>query len=305
MSILPTDPIADGSDERRRRRRGLALALLGVAVFAATAPMTRLAVGDDARPQLSPLFVAAGRAALAALLAAAWLVAVRSPWPRADQWRSLAVTAGGAVVGFPLLLGFALRHVDASRAAVVIGVLPLATAACAAVVQRQRATPAFWASAVVGAAIVVGYALRGGAGLGAADALLLLAVASAAVGYVWGARLSLAMPPAHVISWALVVAAPLTLPVAWLDRPSQPVDAAAWGGFVYVAVFSMWLGFFAWYRGLAQAGTLRASQVQLLQPFLSLAFAVPLLGERIDAATVGCAAAVVVALLAGQRAAAR
>lgn len=298
-------PRIDRVGDARRQRRGLALALVGVAVFAATAPMTRLAVGDAAQPQLPPLFVAAGRAALAAVLAAAWLAVVRAPWPRADQWHSLVVTAAGAVVGFPLLLGTALRHVDASRAAVVIGVLPLATAACATIVQRQRGGRAFWVSALLGAAIVVGYALRDGVGLRAADALLLLAVASAAVGYVWGAQLSQSMPPAHVISWALVVAAPLTLPAAWLDRPLQPVGAAAWAGFAYVAVFSMWLGFFAWYRGLAEAGTLRASQVQLLQPFLSLAFAVPLLGERIDGATVGCAAAVVVTLLAGQRATTR
>ena len=31
----------------------------------------------------------------------------------------------------------------------------------------------------------------------------------------------------------------------------------------------MWLGFFAWYRGLALGGTVRVSQVQLIQPFLS------------------------------------
>ena len=54
----------------------------------------------------------------------------------------------------------------------------------------------------------------------------------------------------------------------------------------------MWLGFFAWYRGLALGGTVRVSQVQLVQPFLSMLFAVPVLGERLDAATLCFALAV-------------
>ena len=68
--------------------------------------------------------------------------------------------------------------------------------------------------------------------------------------------------------------------------------ASAWVGFAYVTLFSMWLGFFAWYRGLALGGVMRVSQVQLLQPFLALLFAVPLLGERLEATTLLFALAV-------------
>jgi hypothetical protein len=84
----------------------------------------------------------------------------------------------------------------------------------------------------------------------------------------------------HVICWALVVALPVTLPLSLWTWPQAPLPASAWWAFGYVAVCSMWLGFFAWYRGLALGGTVRVSQVQLVQPILSMLFAVPLLGER-------------------------
>jgi drug/metabolite transporter (DMT)-like permease len=99
----------------------------------------------------------------------------------------------------------------------------------------------------------------------------------------------------------LVLSLPLVLPLAWWLRPLQPASAAAWGGFAYVSLFSMWLGFFAWYRGLALGGVMRVSQVQLLQPFLALLFAVPILGERLDAATVGFALAVMAVVFVGRR----
>jgi drug/metabolite transporter (DMT)-like permease len=285
-----------------RARTGLWLGLLGVAIFALSIPMTRLASGAADAPQLPALFVAVGRAAVAGLCAALYLAWMRAPWPRGGQWRALAVTAAGVVFGFPLFLGFAVLHVDAIHASVITGVLPLATAVVAALALRQRPSAGFWACALAGAALVVGFAAwRGGAGLQAADALLLLAVVSAACGYVSGARLSAAMPPQQVISWALVLSLPLTLPIAFLSRPTAAASAAAWAGFAYVALFSMWLGFFAWYRGLALGGTLRVSQVQLLQPFLSMLFAVPILGESLDVATTVFALAVCAAVALGRR----
>ena len=63
----------------------------------------------------------------------------------------------------------------------------------------------------------------------------------------------------------------------------------------------MWIGFFAWYRGLALGGTVRVSQVQLVQPFLGMLFAVPLLGERLDAVTLGFAIAVIATVFIGKK----
>ncbi|AMO23500.1 DMT family transporter [Ramlibacter solisilvae] len=285
--------------------RGLWLGAAGVAMFALTLPMTRLAVGTAEMPQLSGGFIAIGRAAVAGLLSALFLLATRAPLPRRGDWAPLAIVAGGVVFGFPLLTSIAMRHVEAVHASVILAVLPLATAVTGAWLHRQRPSAAFWACGALGSALVVGFALmHSGAGASpvqAADLMLLAAMACAAVGYGWGALLSQRMRAEHVICWALVIALPVTLPGALVLRPAAAVPAAAWWAFGYVAVFSMWIGFFAWYRALALGGTVRVSQVQLIQPFLSMLFAVPLLGESIDPMTLGFAAAVMATVIIGRR----
>jgi drug/metabolite transporter (DMT)-like permease len=285
-------------------RKGLWLGLAGVAIFALTLPMTRLAVGTPEAPLMSGVFVALGRAAVAALLSAVFLLVTRAPLPRRGDWWPLALTSAGVVFGFPLFTSVAMRHVEAVHASVIVGVLPLATALVGALLHRQRPSAGFWICAAVGSGLVVAFAvLHAGEGLRLhlADALLLAAMACAAVGYGWGARLSQRMRAEHVICWALVIAWPLTLPLALWTRPAAALPASAWWGFGYVAVFSMWIGFFAWYRGLALGGTVRVSQVQLVQPFLGMVFAVPLLGERLDAITLAFALAVIATVFVGKK----
>ena len=285
-------------------RRGLWFGVAGVAIFALTLPMTRLAVGTAAAPLMSGLFVALGRAAVAGALSVLFLLVVRAPLPRPGEWRALAITSGGVVFGFPVCTSIAMRHVEAVHASVIVGVLPLATALVGALLHRQRPSRAFWACAALGSLLVVAFALLrsgGGLRLEAADALLLAAMAFGAVGYAWGGRLSQRMRAEQVICWALVLALPVTVPLAFWSRPQVALPASAWLGFGYVCVFSMWIGFFAWYRGLALGGTVRVSQVQLLQPFLSMLFAVPLLGERLDALSVGFALAVIATVFVSRR----
>jgi drug/metabolite transporter (DMT)-like permease len=305
----PPAPATD-PDTAHREARGLALGLLGVVLFAMTFPMTRLAVGDASAPQLPPLFVTAGRAAGAGLLSLAYLALTHAPRPARRHLRALGLSALGTVFGFPLFIALALREVPAMHAAVVTGVLPLATAGVAAIAFRQRPSAAFWVCALLGCLLVLVFAAwQGGGHWVAADGLLLLAVASAAVGYVAGARLADEWRAEHVISWVLALSLPLTLPLALWSMPTQDqlaaVSAAAWGGFAYVTLVSMWLGFFAWYRALALGGTLRVSQVQLLQPFLALLFAVPVLGEPLEPATVGFSLAVLATVALSRRTAVR
>jgi len=294
-------PATAPSIARTDEVRGLWFGLLGVVIFAMTLPMTRLAVGPADAAQLSPTFVVAGRAGLSGLLSVAYLWLTGAARPRRAHALPLAVCAAGTVVGFPLFLGLAVRQVDAMHAAVVTGVLPLGTAVVAAIAFRQRPSTGFWACALIGCALVLGFAgIRGGGRLGAADGLLLLAVLSASIGYVAGARLSTEIAPEQVICWVLALSLPLTLPLMLATWPAQPVRASAWGGFAYVTLFSMWLGFFAWYRGLALGGAVRVSQVQLVQPFLSLLFAVPVLGERLEATTVLFSLAVIATVFVGK-----
>jgi drug/metabolite transporter (DMT)-like permease len=285
-------------------RKGLLLGLLGVAIFALTLPMTRLAVGTGDAPLMSGVFVAMGRACVAAVLSAVFLLATRAPWPHRRDWWPLLVTSGGVVFGFPLFTSIAMRHVEAVHASVVVGVLPLATALVGALLHRQRPSAGFWLCAALGSGLVVAFTLLRsgtGSGIASADLLLLAAMACAAIGYGEGARLSQRMRAEHVICWALLIALPITLPMSLWTRPLAHVPTSAWWAFGYVAVFSMWLGFFAWYRGLALGGTVRVSQVQLVQPFLSMLFAVPLLGERLDAVTLAFGIAVIATVFVGRR----
>jgi drug/metabolite transporter (DMT)-like permease len=287
---------------------GMWLGVIGVALFAVTLPMTRLATGTQEAPQLSPWFVTLGRAALAGLLSTVFLLATRSPRPAPHQWKPLGMAVLGNVIGYPLLLGYALRVVTASHAAVVTALLPLVTAAVAAWVLHQRARLGFWLCAIAGSVLVVLFSLlraaqqgHGGFGFEWADLLLVGAVIAASFGYIYGAQVTPSLGAERVICWVCVMALPVTLPATLLLWPQAPIAASAWAGFVYVGVFSMWIGFFAWYRGLALGGALRVSQTQLLQPFLSILAAIPLLGEPLDVVTLGFAAAVVCTVVLGKR----
>jgi drug/metabolite transporter (DMT)-like permease len=299
-----TSTTANPDESAARVRQGLLLGLVGVTLFAMTLPMTRLAVGDSSAPQLPPAFVTAGRAAVAGLCSVLYLVWLRSALPSRAHWPALAVCAAGTVVGFPLFLALALREVEAMHAAVITGVLPLGTAVVGALALRQRPSTGFWACAVAGAGLVIAFALlQGGGRLSLSDGYLLLAVLSASVGYVAGARVSAVLPAQEVICWVLVGSLPLTLMASWWAWPASvaSVNVAAWAGFAYVALVSMWLGFFAWYRALALGGVLRVSQVQLLQPFLTLMFAVPVLGETLQPSTLLFALAVIAVVFVGRK----
>jgi drug/metabolite transporter (DMT)-like permease len=287
--------------------RGLWLGLVGVFIFALTLPMTRLATGTADAPQLSPWFVTWSRAALAGGLSLVYLLAVRAPWPKPEQRSPLLLSLAGNVVGYPLLLGWALRHVTASHVAVITALLPLATAAAAAWLMHQRARLGFWLFAALGSALVAVYSLLRAAqmghgfGLTWADTLLLGAVVAASLGYVAGAKVTPSLGAEKVISWVCVMALPITMPGAWLTWPTQTIATASWLALLYVGVFSMWAGFFAWFRGLSLGGPLRVSQVQLLQPFISILAAVPLLRESLDAMTLGFALLVVLTVFMGRR----
>jgi drug/metabolite transporter (DMT)-like permease len=294
-------------------RNGLLLGLLGVVIFAATLPMTKMAVGSAAAPQLSPWFVTFGRAAVAGVLSIVYLLIQHSRSqlrvPAAQQWGLITFTAMGVVVGFPLFMSLALQYVPSMHGAVVTGLLPLATAVVAAVWFRQKPSTAFWLCATVGTLLVLAFMVlrsadsAGHLRLHVADVFLLLAMGSAALGYIGGARLTPSLGAEQVICWVLVVSLPLTVPVTLWNLPADwaQIRTSSWWAFAYVAVFSMWIGFFAWYRGLALGGAVRVSQVQLVQPFLSLLFAIPLLGEKLDATTLGFGVAVIATVFIGKK----
>ena len=282
--------------------RGMLFGLAGVAIFSLTLPFTRMAVAE-----LDPTFVALGRALVAALLAGIWLCLRRAPFPPRASWLPLALVAAGCVIGFPWLTSMAMQTLPAAHGAVLVGILPLATALFAALRGHEKPSPGFWATALAGSALVILFALRqSGGSLQMADILMLLAVALAAIGYAEGGRLAQTMGGLAVISWALVLSAPLLLPlllVRWYTHPWSHglAGAGAWIGFAYVSVFSMFIGFVFWYRGMALGGVARVGQVQLVQPFLTLLGACLLLGEALAWSTMLFALAVIGVVALGRK----
>jgi drug/metabolite transporter (DMT)-like permease len=284
------------------RITGPALATLGMLGFSLSLPATKLAVAG-----LDPWFVAFGRAVGAAALAAAYLWLNRAPRPTRAQARRLAVVALGVVVGFPLGTSLALQTQTSAHGAVVVGVLPAMTAGLAAARLGERPSARFWLSSAGGLVAVLLFIAAGGGfrgRAGVADLFLLGAVACCALGYAEGGALAREIGGARTICWALVLSAPVTVVVAGTAAATTGLggaDGRAWLGFAYVTLVSMFLGFIAWYAGLARGGVARMSQIQLAQPVLTLAWSALLLGESVGPLTLLAAAAVLACVLATQR----
>ncbi|MGI4985087.1 MAG: DMT family transporter [Janthinobacterium lividum] len=279
--------------------RGWINGFLGMLIFSGSLPATRAAVAA-----FDPVFLTVARAAVAGLIGLALLLGFREKRPARGDLLSLALIAGGVVVGFPLLTALALRHVTAAHSLVFVALLPLSTAIFAVLRGGERPRPAFWIFSGLGGAIVSGYALllgQGGSRLG--DALMLAAIVVCGLGYAEGARLSRRLGGWQVICWALVLALPAMLPLAFAARPGSwaAIGASAWLGFAYVSIFSMLIGFIFWYRGLALGGIAAVGQLQLLQPFFGLALAAALLHEPVGSRIVGVAALVVLCVLGARR----
>lgn len=278
-------------------RAGIAWGALGVLAFSFTVPLTRVAAGG-----LSPLFIGAGRAVVAAILAMIVLRLTRQRWPERALWGRILVVAAGTVVGFPLLTSYALAEVPASHGAVVIAILPAATAVAATVRGRERPGGRFWVFTSLGVLAAVLFAMAGSGGVGAlswADLLLFGAVIAAGIGYAEGGLLARELGAWQTVSWALVFVFPLMLVLTFSAVLLNPpvASGAQWAAFGYLGAVSMFLGFFAWYRGLAIGPMTRVSQIQLIQPVLSIIWAALVLGETITpvsmiggVAVIACAA---------------
>lgn len=273
--------------------------LLGVIIFSGSLPATRVAVAD-----FSPLFLTSARAAIAALLGAIFLLALRAPRPQRGDLLSLLIVSLGVVLGFPLLTALALQHITAAHSIVFIGLLPLATAIFGVLRGGERPKPAFWLFSAAGAATVSAFALSGSdGGSVTGDLLMIAAVLACGLGYAEGATLSRRLGGWQVISWALLLSLP---PMAALTLATWPVSFTdvgipAWIGLGYVSVFSMLVGFIFWYRGLALGGIAGVGQLQLLQPFMGLVLAAVFLGEPIAWTMIACTAVVVLCVAGARR----
>ncbi|MFI6684488.1 DMT family transporter [Streptomyces sp. NPDC050485] len=299
-SATPLTSIAVSRADSPALPRGTVLAALGVVSFSLTFPATAWGLES-----FGPWSLVSLRIALSALIAGALLAGRRVPFPDRSHWPGLAIVAGGSLVGFPLLTTIALQTSTTSHAAVVIGLLPLATAALGAVRTRRRPSRAFWLASLAGAAVVAAFTVQqSGGALSTGDVYLFAALLVCAAAYVEGGRLAAVMPGWQVVGWALVLCLPLALAGAAVALAYEPWRLTAHGvtGLLWVAVGSNFFGLYVWYRGLAAIGVPKASQLQLTQPLLTLIWSVLLLGEHLSPAAPLAAAGVLVCIAVTQRA---
>jgi len=283
----------------KRPVEGWGSGAMGMTIFSGSLPATRVALEGFA-----PLFLTGARATLAAGLAGLCLLLLRQPCPGRRDLASLGIVSLGVVVGFPLLTALALSHVTSAHAIVFIGLLPLSTALFGVVRGGERPRLLFWLFAGLGAVAVSGFALsQDGVASPIGDLAMVAAIIVCGLGYAEGAVLTRRLGGWQVISWALVLSSPVMLLLSVLTLPAstQDITPAAWLGLAYVSIFSMFVGFAFWYRGLALGGTATVGQLQLLQPFLGLAFAGLLLHEPVSATMIAAAGVVVLCVAAARR----
>lgn len=283
-----------------REKLGLSLGFAGVLLFGGTLPATRVAVAT-----FDPLFLSAARASIAGGCGALLLLALRRPWPTRALWRELALAGLCTIVGFPVFMALAMAHVPAAHGGVVLGIVPLATVAAAALVTHERPSLGFWLASAAGAVIVLVFMARhGGADtFQIGDLYLLGTVASGAFGYALSGRLSLQRPGWEVISWQVAMFLPFSIAATLLLWPASlaAVPTPAAYALAYVSLVSQFSAFFVFNAGMAMGGVARVGQLMLLQPFVIVALAVPVNDEAFDLATLLYAAAVVAVVAVGQR----
>jgi drug/metabolite transporter (DMT)-like permease len=274
---------------------GVPQALVGVAIFSLTAPTMRMALRD-----FDPMVVGIGRMVVAAVPAAIVLLVIGSPRLTIRQIKSLVITVACLGFGFSGLIAAALRYVPSYHAGIVIGGIPLATSLFATLRTRKPQPLLFWVAALGGSLLVMLYGfVNAGFQFKSADLFLLLAAAICGLGYSEGSRLSEEIGTTVLTCWVPIVATPLAL-ILCLDRlPShwEAVHLSSWLALLYNGLFSAFIGFFFWYRGLALGGAARIGQIQLAQPFFTLAASAILLHETLSifdwltaGAVVGCIA---------------
>ena len=276
---------------------------MGMISFSLTLPATRAAV-----LHLHPMVVGLGRPVIAGMLGAALLYVTKASFPPRQYWKNFGLVVVGVVIGVPLTFSWGMHSLPAAHGAITLALLPLATAFVATIRAGERPSPRFWAATAVGSIAVVVYALISGAGkIISGDLILFLSVAASALGYAEGARLTRVFPGWQVMSWALVMGAPLlAVPLVFVIRAyGLHAPASSWCGFAYVCIVSQWLGMFAWYKGLAAGGISRVGQLQLLQPFCTVFFSAMLLKESVTLSMLVAAAVVVGSVAVGRSAVVR
>lgn len=253
--------------------------LLAVVIFSLTAPLTFLAL-----EAFTPAFIACMRAVIAGLASIAMVWWFKWPLPKAKDLLWLLVGGAGIALLFPFALSQSLLHWQASEIGIVLAGLPLVTALVAVGLFKEKTTKQFWMSTWAGTLLLVLFAYSQSNGV--LHSSLFLMLLAAGVGYAIGGHVAKRLGGFQTICWMMV----LYFPVALFGVGFNAMDNAQGFTFdnitavlalIYLAVMSQWIGFHFWYGSMAKIGIAHTAQLQMLQPFFTLIFAVLLLGASL------------------------
>jgi drug/metabolite transporter (DMT)-like permease len=279
--------------------KGMLIGFVGISIFSLTLPFTQMAVNE-----MSPFFVAFARASIAGICALILLIFTKSKFPNKIQIRRLIIIVIGVIYGFPIFTSIAMKTLPSSHSGIVLGILPLAMSLFAAIKYKEKPSSSFWMISIFGTFIVISYTFIDNNGsLMIEDLWLLFAILFAAIGYSEGGTLAKEMGSIGVISWALVISLPINLFASYLfyEINYNSISFQAIISLTYVGLFSMFIGFFFWYKGIAIGGISRVGQVQLIQPFLTIVGAYFLTNEKITTLNILFAFMVLIVIVIGRK----
>ena len=250
--------------------------------------------GRAVAQSLPLLSSSAWRFSLAALVLLAWARLARGAWPElsARQWAGLAAAGTVGVFGYTIFFMYGLRHVEASRAAVVVTTNPVFVTLAAAWLFGEpfnRRIGLGLALAVLGAATVMTHGqpwelLTGDVGIGE---WLLVGCILAWAGYsLMAKRLMVGVDSLTATAMSAAFGCLLLWCAAlWVDGPAVALDGLPQvtlhqvGLLVFMALGPTVLSYVWFFRGISALGAGVASSYISLVPVVGVSSAVLLLGE--------------------------
>ncbi|GIE97296.1 DMT family transporter [Paractinoplanes rishiriensis] len=231
---------------------------------------------------MSPMFVVAARAAIAALVLLPVAAARGTLTALRGRLGIVAVISAVHIIGPFLLITYGEVHITSSLTGLLIAVEPIAIALLLARTEPlSRGRVAGLVLGFAGVAVLVGLDLSGDR-LGLLGAgMVLLAAISYAVATMLVQHRAADVPPETLAGSTTAITALVLAPFALVMRPTEPVSANAWTALAALGVLCTAVALLAFYRLIALVGSNRAGLVTYVNPVVAVLLGVALLNEPI------------------------
>ncbi|MBY3233193.1 DMT family transporter [Rhizobium laguerreae] len=259
---------------------------------------------------LPPFSATALRFAIAfpVLLLLMWATGARLPRFSRHDRLILIIQAGAGSVGYTTLLISGLSLTSAADAGVIIGTLPVVSAAISILLLRERPQRALLLAVALATAGVLSIAFTPDAAGGSVsgNALIFLAVVCEGLFILLNKRLKTGVAPLALSTLmagiGFIVAA---IPAVFEAPSADGISASAVAAVVYYALVPTVGGFLLWYAGAERVSGTEAALFTALAPVSAVMLAFVILGEPVglnQIAGIACVLAAVLGLaFAGRR----